>query len=106
VEILYQPAKYILRYYWRRTGTRKPVFITPTELRFSLERLGATFVKFGQLLSMRSDYIHCAELQKLLDRKDGTIAYVDFGIVGTLDENARAVLWEYMCSNQRRGGSE
>lgn len=71
VEILYQPAKYILRYCWRRIRNQRPVFITPAELRFSLERLGATFIKFGQLLSMRSDYIpleYCAELQNLLDR--------------------------------------
>jgi ubiquinone biosynthesis protein len=64
-------ARYTLRYHFLRRRKKGREFITPSELRLSLEALGGTFLKFGQLLSMRSDYIpldYCLELQKLLDQ--------------------------------------
>jgi|AGTN01.3.fsa_nt_gi Predicted unusual protein kinase len=42
--------------------------VTPEKLRRILEELGATFVKFGQIMSMRPDMIpagYCEELEKL-----------------------------------------
>lgn len=42
--------------------------ITPKKLRLILEDLGSTFVKFGQIMSMRSDFLpqeYCDELMKL-----------------------------------------
>ena len=42
--------------------------LTPAKIRMLCEDLGPTFVKFGQLMSMRSDMIpeaYCKELSKL-----------------------------------------
>ena len=42
--------------------------LTPVKIRLLFEELGPTYVKFGQILSMRSDMIpeeYCRELAKL-----------------------------------------
>ena len=42
--------------------------LTPEKLRLILEAMGPTFVKLGQIMSMRSDMLprsYCAELKKL-----------------------------------------
>jgi Predicted unusual protein kinase len=52
----------------RYSGKRKPPVSLSQHLRSALERLGPTFIKFGQLLSLRSDIIppdYVRELQKL-----------------------------------------
>ncbi len=51
-----------------------------TDLRLQLVSMGATFIKFGQILSMRYDFlprITCEELQKLLDEQDKALSYKD-----------------------------
>ena len=50
-------------------GGAKP-FISPKDLRGILEELGGSFLKFGQLASVRPDYFpeeYCRELLGLLD---------------------------------------
>ena len=57
----------VLRFFGRQTVQISPL---PYELRVTLERLGVTFVKFGQLMAMRPDIFppeYIAELSKLLD---------------------------------------
>ena len=47
-----------------------PAFISPQELRQVLEELGGSFLKFGQLASVRPDFFpeaYCKELLGLLD---------------------------------------
>ena len=69
-------AKYELDYFLERAGLkRKSLFARkktarPVELRMILEELGGTFIKLGQLLSLRPDLIpreFCDELSKLQD---------------------------------------
>lgn len=56
----------------------------PERLRFLLEELGTTFIKFGQILSTRTDLLpeeYCAELKKLQDH-----------VTPTPDEIAKALI--------------
>ncbi|MBR5623954.1 AarF/ABC1/UbiB kinase family protein [bacterium] len=56
----------------------------PERLRFLLEELGTTFIKFGQILSTRTDLLpeeYCAELKKLQDH-----------VTPTPDETAKALI--------------
>lgn len=72
------PFRCRVRCWFRRTGTCYPVAVGhgavakefPVRLRRTLERLGPTFVKFGQMLSLRPDLLPAAyslELRKLQD---------------------------------------
>lgn len=59
--------------------------LTPEKLRLILEDLGPTFIKFGQILSMRPDLIpkdYCKELEKLRS----AVVPMPFGIVKDLIE--------------------
>jgi ubiquinone biosynthesis protein len=63
----------LLRGFWWLRGPRGLDFTPGSVLRWreALEELGPTFVKFGQLLSLRADLLSpaaCAELAKLQDR--------------------------------------
>jgi ubiquinone biosynthesis protein len=51
--------------------TKQPTVSAPVRARETLERLGPTFIKFGQFLSVRPDLTppeYCAEFRKLQDR--------------------------------------
>lgn len=63
----------ILRYKIGKALVRMRLIRTPNPVRFRrmFERLGATFLKVGQILAMRPDFLpieYCDELMKLLDR--------------------------------------
>ncbi len=75
-QILKVMTKYEMGYYLERIGVKKKSLFSrkrttrPVELRMMLEELGGTFVKLGQLLSLRPDLIpreYCDELSKLQD---------------------------------------
>jgi ubiquinone biosynthesis protein len=54
----------------RYLATRQPKISAPQRARETLERLGPSFVKFGQFLSVRPDLVpieYCAEFRKLQD---------------------------------------
>ncbi|MBN1645631.1 AarF/ABC1/UbiB kinase family protein [Candidatus Woesearchaeota archaeon] len=76
-QIINCAGKYGLVHYLEHMHLKKPTAITtrketdPVLLRKMLEELGGTFVKLGQLLSLRPDLIpkeYCAELSKLQDK--------------------------------------
>ena len=57
--------------FWDRLRGRDTIERRAVRLRETLERTGATFIKFGQQLSVRADvlpYAYCRELIKMLDR--------------------------------------
>ena len=61
--------------------------ITPEKLRLILEDLGPTFVKVGQLMSLRSDILpknYCDELQKLCSDVPPMPFYEVEEVLGTL----------------------
>lgn len=75
-QVLSVITKHELGFYLERIGLKKRVFFAkkksarPVELRMMFEELGASFVKLGQLLSLRPDLIpreYCDELAKLQD---------------------------------------
>jgi ubiquinone biosynthesis protein len=76
-QILQVMAKYELGYYLEAVRLKKRTFLSkknkmsrPVELRMLFEELGGSFVKLGQLLSLRPDLIpkeYCDELGKLQD---------------------------------------
>lgn len=75
-QVLSVITKHELGFYLERAGLKKKTFFSrkkiarPVELRMMFEELGASFVKLGQLLSLRPDLIpkeYCDELAKLQD---------------------------------------
>jgi len=75
-QVLSVLAKHELGFFLERAGLKKKTFFAkkktarPVELRMMFEELGASFVKLGQLLSLRPDLIpkeYCDELAKLQD---------------------------------------
>jgi ubiquinone biosynthesis protein len=79
-QILQVISKYELGYYLEVARLKKRTFLSkknkmsrPVELRMLFEELGGSFVKLGQLLSLRPDLIpkeYCDELGKLQDDVD------------------------------------
>ena len=71
---------------FKRTAFRQGVMIKPFEFAAMLEELGGAFVKLGQLLSLRPDFIpreYAEELERLQDSMDG----FDFQFVQQTLEN-------------------
>lgn len=69
VQIAWNLLRYKLGKAFVRLGIVK--ISNPVRLRITFERLGATFLKVGQILAMRPDFLpleYCDELMKLLDR--------------------------------------
>jgi len=75
-QVLHVLTKYELGHYLERAGLKrkslrlKAGITRPVELRLIFEELGGSFVKLGQLLSLRPDLIpreYCDELSKLQD---------------------------------------
>lgn len=75
-QVLSVLAKHELGFFLERSGLKKKTFFAkkktarPVELRMMFEELGASFIKLGQLLSLRPDLIpkeYCDELAKLQD---------------------------------------
>lgn len=59
------------RFHRRRRKVHKPVYTTPERMRMTIEELGPTFVKFGQILADRPDMVSeplRMELKKLQSR--------------------------------------
>ena len=57
--------------------------LTPVKLREILEELGPTYVKFGQIMSMRSDMLPL-EYTKELEKLRTDVNPMDFSIVSSL----------------------
>jgi len=75
-QVLSVITKHELGFFLERSGLKKKTFFSkrktarPVELRMMFEELGASFIKLGQLLSLRPDLIpkeYCDELSKLQD---------------------------------------
>ncbi|MBU4478701.1 MAG: AarF/ABC1/UbiB kinase family protein [Candidatus Omnitrophica bacterium] len=69
--------RFFRRHGYRRVSGRQKSNILPERLRHALERLGPTFVKFGQLLSLRPDLLPAEYIQELqkLQTKAGTFPF-------------------------------
>lgn len=66
---------------------------TPARVRVMLEELGPTFVKFGQLLSLRTDVVP-PEVAVELEKLQASVRPVDFGEIEQLIEEELETGWE------------
>jgi len=92
-ERLQLPGKILIA----KTRIAVPEMTTWERLRHALEELGPTFVKFGQILSLRGDLLP-AELIKELEKLQDSVAPVPFEeIMGVLKKALKRPLEEVFC---------
>jgi predicted unusual protein kinase regulating ubiquinone biosynthesis (AarF/ABC1/UbiB family) len=68
--IIYLVTKFLLQCFFDNLVNRDAPLVQPVRLAQLFLNLGATFIKFGQILAMRPDYLpeeYCNELLKLVD---------------------------------------
>lgn len=86
-------------FYYSTPRDKRGTEIVGKRLRIACERLGATFIKLGQILSMRPDFIplaYCIELESLLDSVPAIpVSEVKKVIVGELGKPIEQIFKEF-----------